>query len=146
MLPIIMLMIHPPTSPSIPSQPLQVTLQIWTSHIQGTMPLHQCILASRQNLAASSNVELLLLKRHRTIVSCTFCDASRTSRFRPTMAAVRRANQRFSTLRSRILRRSAGSNAGGDDLLRASRELSTVSTCEYARAMQAHPDTSFWCC
>lgn len=46
------------------------------------------------------------------------------------MAAVRRANNRFSTLRSRIMRRSAsGSQAGGDDLLRASRELSTLSVC-----------------
>ncbi|CAL8467737.1 g7275 [Coccomyxa elongata] len=44
------------------------------------------------------------------------------------MVAVRRANNRFSTLRSRIMRRSAsGSQAGGDDMLRASRELSTVS-------------------
>ena len=56
----------------------------------------------------------------------------RSSRFRPTMAAVRKANQRFSMLRSRVMQRTgSGTNAslaGSDDLQRVQRELSASAS------------------
>ncbi len=54
--------------------------------------------------------------QHAAASVCTLhmAGACRSSRFRPTMAIVRKAKYRFSTLRSRVMHRSASGSQIGD--------------------------------